>query len=153
MNILEEEYSNLEEEIVLGSTADGTPKVEEFFRIFSELAADNGDCPDLTYCPASITGGLRADGYAFDISEKSDEASGDLYIGICAYFQDKSLPTINASDIEKIIAEAVFPSPPSMAAPSWLQRTPNWPQVLARDLHAKIHSATYCVHRILAKSG
>jgi hypothetical protein len=106
MNILEEEYSNLEEEIVLGSTADGTPKVEEFFRIFSELAADNGDCPDLTYCPASITGGLRADGYAFDISEKSDEASGDLYVGICAYFQDKSLPTINASDIEKIIAEA-----------------------------------------------
>jgi hypothetical protein len=106
MTILDEEYSNLEQEIVLGSTADGTPKVEEFFRIFSELAADNGDCPDLTYCPAFVTGGLRADGYAFDISEKTEEASGDLYIAICAYFQNEKLPTINAGDIEKITAEA-----------------------------------------------
>ncbi len=106
MTILDEEYSNLEQEIILGSTADGTPKVEEFFRIFSELAADNGDCPDLTYCPALIPGGLRADGYAFDISENAEEASGDLYIGICAYFQDEKLPSINAGDIEKITAEA-----------------------------------------------
>jgi hypothetical protein len=106
MTILDEEYSNLEQEIILGSTADGTPKVEEFFRIFSELAADNGDCPDLTYCPAFITGGLRADGYAFDISEKTEEASGDLYIAICAYFQNEKLPTVNAGDIEKITAEA-----------------------------------------------
>ena len=106
MSILDEEYSNLEQEIVLGSTADGTPKVEEFFRIFSEIAADNGDCPDLTYCPASISGGLRADGYAFDISEKNEEASGDLYIAVCAYFQDDKLPTINAGNVEKIILEA-----------------------------------------------
>lgn len=106
MTILDEEYSNLEQEIVLGSSADGTPKVEEFFRIFSELAADNGDCPDLTYCPAIVAGGLRADGYAFDVSEKAEDASGDLYIAICAYFQNEQLPTINAGDIEKVTAEA-----------------------------------------------
>ena len=106
MNTLNEEYSNLEGEIALGSIANGTPKVEEFFRIFSELAAENGDCPDLRYCPALIPGRRRADGYAFDIPTKSDEASGDLYIGICAYFQNKDLPVVNASDIEKIVSEA-----------------------------------------------
>jgi hypothetical protein len=51
---LEQEYLNLAEDIVIGSTADGIPKVEEFFKIFSKLAAENGDCPDLTYSPILI---------------------------------------------------------------------------------------------------
>ena len=36
MNSLEQEYANLAEEVAIGSTADGTPRVEEFFKIFSE---------------------------------------------------------------------------------------------------------------------
>ena len=104
MSNLEQEYLNLAEDIVIGSTADGIPKVEEFFKVFSQLAAENGDCPDLTYSPILSGSGYRVDGYAFDIPEDTAGASGDLYLGVCAYFQEDSLPTINASDIEKAVS-------------------------------------------------
>jgi len=101
---LEQEYLNLAEDIVIGSAADGIPKVEEFFKVFSQLAAENGDCPDLAYSPILSGSGYRVDGYAFDIPEDTAGASGDLYLGVCAYFQDDRLPTINASDIEKAVS-------------------------------------------------
>ena len=104
MNNLEEEYANLAEDIVLGSAADGVPKVEEFFKVFSQLAAENGDCPDLNYSPILSGNGYRVDGYAFDIPEDTEGASGDLYLGVCAFFQDEKLPTINASDVEKVVS-------------------------------------------------
>jgi hypothetical protein len=102
---LEEEYFNLAEDITIGSAADGTPKVEEFFKIFAELAAENGDCPDLSYSPVLSGSGYRVDGYAFEIPEDAEGASGDLYIGVCAYFQDDTLPTVNAKNIEKSVSE------------------------------------------------
>ncbi len=105
MTNLEEEYSNLAEDIAIGSAADGTPKVEEFFKIFAELAAENGDCPDLSYSPVLSGSGYRVDGYAFDIPEDAEGASGDLYISVCAFFQDDLLPTINAKDINKSVTE------------------------------------------------
>ena len=104
MSNLEQEYLNLAEDIVIGSTADGIPRVEEFFKVFSQLAAENGDCPDLTYSPILSGSGYRVDGYAFEIPEDTAGASGDLYLGVCAYFQEDSLPTINASDIEKAVS-------------------------------------------------
>ncbi len=105
MNNLEEEYSNLSEDIAIGSVADGVPKIEEFFKIFAELAAENGDCPDLSYSPVLSGNGYRVDGYAFDIPEDADGASGDLYIAVCSYFQDESPPTINAKDIDRSVAQ------------------------------------------------
>lgn len=105
MNNLEEEYSNLAEDIAIGSVADGVPKIEEFFKIFAELAAENGDCPDLSYSPVLSGNGYRVDGYAFDIPEDADGASGDLYIAVCSYFQDDSLPSINAKDIDRSVAQ------------------------------------------------
>ncbi len=102
---LEEEYSNLAEDIAIGSAADGTPKVEEFFNIFAELAAENGDCPDLSYSPILSGSGFRVDGYAFDIPEDAEGASGDLYISVCAFFQNDLLPTINAKEIDKSVTE------------------------------------------------
>lgn len=105
MSNLDEEYRNLEEEISIGSSADGVPKVEEFFNIYSVLAAENGDCPDLSYSPVLSGSGYRLDGYAFDIPEDADGASGDLYITTCSYVQDDSLPTLNAKDIEKAVLE------------------------------------------------
>lgn len=102
---LEEEYKNLAEDIVIGSTADGVPKVEEFYKIFSQLAAENGDCPDLSYAPILHGSGYRIDGYAFDIPEDAHGASGDLYLGVCAYFQDDVLPTINSVDIDRSVSE------------------------------------------------
>ncbi len=105
MSNLEEEYFNLAEDITIGSAADGTPKVEEFFKIFAELAAENGDCPDLSYSPVLSGSGYRVDGYAFEIPEDAEGASGDLYIAVCAYFQDDTLPTVNAKNIEKSVSE------------------------------------------------
>jgi hypothetical protein len=102
---LEEEYSNLAEDIAIGSSAGGTPKVEEFFNIFAELAAENGDCPDLSYSPVLSGSGYRLDGYAFDIPEDAEGAAGDLYIAVCAYHQDEALPTVNAKDIGKSVSE------------------------------------------------
>ncbi len=105
---LEEEYLNLAEDIAIGSAAEGKPKVEEFFTIFSKLAAENGDCPDLEYFPVLNEGsGYRVDGYAFDMPEDAEGASGDLYISVCSHFQNDALPTVNAKDIEKSVAEVV----------------------------------------------
>jgi hypothetical protein len=105
VNNLEGDYINLAEDVSIGSSADGVPKVEEFFKIFSELAAENGDCPDLTYFPILSGSGYRVDGYALDIPEDTESASGDLYIAVCIFFQDESLPTVNAKDIDKAIAD------------------------------------------------
>lgn len=105
MNKLDDDYLNLAEDIAIGSAADGAPKVEEFFRIFSELAAENGDCPDLSYSPILSGSGYRVDGYAFDIPEDAEGASGDLYIAVCAYRQEDALPTVNAKEIDKSVAE------------------------------------------------
>jgi hypothetical protein len=63
------------EDIAIGSAADGIPKVEEFFKIFAELAAENGDCPDLSYSPVLSGSGYRVDGYAFEIPEDVDGPS------------------------------------------------------------------------------
>lgn len=105
MNNLEEDYSNLAEDIVIGSVADGIPKVEEFFKIFAELAAENGDCPDLSYSPILSGTGYRVDGYAFEIPEDAEGASGDLYLAVCSYSQDDIPPTINAKDLDKSVSQ------------------------------------------------
>ena len=105
MNNLEEEYRNLAEDITIGSVADGVPKVENFFKTFAELAAENGDCPDLEYSPFLRENGYRVDGYAFEIPEDAEGASGDLYLAVCSFFQDDSLPSINAKDFDKSVTQ------------------------------------------------
>ena len=105
MNNLDEEYRNLAEDIAIGSVADGVPKVEEFFKIFAELAAENGDCPDLSYSPILSGNGYRIDGYAFEIPEDAEGPSGDLYLAVCSFFQDDSLPSINAKDFDKSVTQ------------------------------------------------
>jgi hypothetical protein len=105
VNNLDDEYLNLAEDIAIGSAADGVPKIEEFFKIFAELAAENGDCPDLFYSPILSGSGYRVDGYTLDIPEDAEGASGDLYIAVCAFFQDQTLPSVNAKDIDKAVAD------------------------------------------------
>ena len=105
MTILDEDYSRLSEEISIGSSSNGIPKTEEFFKIYSELAADNGDCPDLDYSPILNGSGYRVDGYAFDIPDNTEGASGDLYLAVCVFFQEEELPSINAKDIDKAVTE------------------------------------------------
>ncbi len=105
MKPIADEYSDLEEDISIGAAADGTPRIEEFFKLFAQLAAENGDCPDLEYSPVLSGSGYRVDGYALDIPEGADGPSGDLYMAICIYRQEDALPILNSKDIERSVSE------------------------------------------------
>lgn len=104
---LAEAYSELANEIAIGSIADGELKVTEFFRIFSQLAAENGDCPDLEYAPVlnESGAGYRVDGYAIDLPEGADEQAGDLHLAVCAFYQEDELPIINAREIDVSVSQ------------------------------------------------
>jgi len=105
MSDFQQEYLDLLNEISVGSAADGELKVTEFFRIFSDLSAENGDSPDLTYSPVikEGAGGYRIDGYGFDVLEDDSDASGDLYLAVSDFHQTELLPVINAKDVETLI--------------------------------------------------
>lgn len=100
-------YRELGNEISIGSVADGELKVSEFFRIFAQIAAENGDCPDLDYTPVlkESASGYRVDGYAIELQEGSDAQSGDLHLAVCAYYQDEDLPIVNARDIDQAVSQ------------------------------------------------
>jgi len=104
---LADTYKELADEIAIGSVADGEPKVTSFFRIFAQLAAENGDCPDLQYDPVlqDVGAGYRVDGYAFEIPDEADVRAGDLHLAVCLFFQDDAIPTINARDIDVAVSQ------------------------------------------------
>lgn len=102
---LDAEYSYLIDEIRVGSIANNKLQITEFFDIYSRLSADNGDTPDLEYCPILKEGqvGFRVDGYAFDIKLGENGESGDLYLVVCDYRQSNILATVNSRDIERAV--------------------------------------------------
>ncbi|MBP5107599.1 AIPR family protein [Pseudomonas protegens] len=102
---LQVEYGELLEEVRIGSVADHELQITEFFRIYAALAAENGDTPDLEYCPIlkEGQGGYRVDGYALDLLGEGTEESGDLYLAVCDYRQDCCLTSINSRDVEKVV--------------------------------------------------
>ncbi len=104
---LAETYRELANEITIGSMADRELKVTEFFRVYAQIAAENGDCPDLAYTPVlnDAGAGYRVDGYAIDLPEGSDDSAGDLHLAICSYYQDDALPIINARDIDAAVSQ------------------------------------------------
>lgn len=105
MENLKDEYFNLIEEVKVGSAASSEFEVTEFFRIFSDISAENGDTPDLDYCPIlkEGNGGYRIDGYAFEVSAGDEGDSVDLYIAVCDYRNEEDLPGINSKDIDTVI--------------------------------------------------
>ena len=68
-----------------------------FFRIFGELAADNGDCADLVYAAIRRDGArpYQVDAYAFD------KDSGELHLAICDMRGGVELENINADAIDR----------------------------------------------------
>ncbi|WP_100644072.1 AIPR family protein [Alteromonas facilis] len=103
--LLEEEYHQLAQEIKIGSLAEHDFEVTQFFNIYGQIAAENGDTPDLEYSPIRFEGTpkYRIDGYSFDIVEGEDKDSGDLYLVVCDYYQESEMPSINAKHIDQSV--------------------------------------------------
>ncbi len=92
------EYDAFWEELLREAEVTGDPQRAAFFRMYAELAAENGDCADLVYCPV-IRGGARpyqVDGYAFD------QVSGELHIAICDFRHERELQSLQAKKIASI---------------------------------------------------
>ena len=104
---LAQTYNDLANEIAICSVAEGELKVTEFFRIYSQVAAENGDCPDLEYTPvlSTVGTGYRVDGYALELPEGVEPLPGDLHIAVCLFSQDETLPSINARDIDAAVSQ------------------------------------------------
>ena len=111
---LEEEYEYLEEEISLECLAEDDFRTAGFFKRYAEISADNGDTPDLNYCPVLkphlIRGReveLRLDGYALDRIESEDRgSSADFYLAISDYRQNGGVEVVNMKDVEAIADKA-----------------------------------------------
>ena len=112
LDSLVEEYEQLAQEIKVGSIAEHDFEITQFFRLYAEIAAENGDTPDLEYSPILYEGApkYRVDGYALDILEGEDSESGDLYLVVCDYYQDEEMPSVNARHIDQSVdyAERFF---------------------------------------------
>lgn len=102
---LQIENEELLEEIRIGSIATAEWPIREFFNIFSVISAENGDTPDLEYNPIlkEGTNGYRIDGYAFEFLESDGIESGDLYLAVCDFRQDRLISGVNSSDIDKAV--------------------------------------------------
>lgn len=106
---LKEEYRQLRDEVRVGSIADHDFPITKFFEIYSALAAENGDTPDLEYCP--VLGGdsrkYRVDGFAFDFAESEGSQTAELYLIVCDFSQDRELPTINAKHVDISVSQGL----------------------------------------------
>lgn len=102
---LQIENEELLEEVRIGSIATSELPITEFFNTFSVISAENGDTPDLEYCPIlkEGTNGYRLDGYAFEFLENDGVESGDLYVAVCDYRQERLISGVNSSDIDRAV--------------------------------------------------
>jgi len=80
----------------------GEPEQSCFFQRYSKIAAENGDCIDLTYTPVRKEGllGHQIDGYALDAER------GELYIAICDFRANEELQTLNQGQIDSLFNSA-----------------------------------------------
>ncbi|WP_419914610.1 AIPR family protein [Hoeflea sp.] len=88
-------YDAFWDDLLRDTEVSGDPQRAAFFRVYSELAAENGDCADLVYCPVIREGArpYQVDGYAFD------RDSGELHVAVCDFRPERKLQSLNANDI------------------------------------------------------
>lgn len=86
------------DDLLRDSEVTGEPQRASFFRMYAELAAENGDCADLVYCPIVREGSrpYQVDGYALD------RDTGELHIAICDFRPERELQNLNADRINSI---------------------------------------------------
>lgn len=95
---LDEDYRQFGDDVLLEAEVSGDPQHMCFFRMFSELASDNGDIADLDYTPVRKEGrgGYQVDGYAIDLDR------GELFLAVCAFYSDPEIQLLNAAGMETL---------------------------------------------------
>jgi hypothetical protein len=95
---LAKSYQEFWDDLFLEADLSGCPQQEAFFKLFSQMAAEAGECTDLTYTPARKDGrgGYQIDGYAL---ERETE---ELYVALCD-FRSGSDETLNVVQIEALL--------------------------------------------------
>ena len=95
---LHADYLQFGDDVLLEAEVSGDPLHMCFFKLFSEVASDNGDTIDLDYTPVRREGrgGYQVDGYAIDLER------GELFLAVCAYFSDPTVRTLNAAGMESV---------------------------------------------------
>ena len=93
-----EAYRVFGNELLLDAESTGDPQQMCFFKLFSEVASDNGDTADLDYTPARRDGrgGYQIDGYAIDLDR------GELFLAICAFNTEPTLKSMNAAAMDSL---------------------------------------------------
>ena len=99
---LEQDFQTLRDDLEFARLASGESAEAAFFRIYAELAAENGDTIDLIPTPARKdgAGGYRIDGSAFDANR------GVLYLAVADFRTGVALETLNAAQIESLTKRA-----------------------------------------------
>ncbi len=95
---LEEAFGRFWEDLLFEAEASAEPQAAAFFRLYSKLAAENGDCIDLTYTPARNEGrgAYQVDGFALE------RERGDLFLAISDFRSGRELETLNAAQIDTL---------------------------------------------------
>lgn len=95
---LDAEYQEFMSDLRTLTEASAETFSNAFFSAYAELAAENGDCPDLT--PSEVSqdgrGGYRIDGSAFDAER------GILFVAICDPRDGEELETLNAAQLDSL---------------------------------------------------
>lgn len=92
------QFEEFWDELLRDAEVSGEPQRASFFRMYAELAAENGDCADLVYCPIIREGNrpYQVDGYALDRDR------GELHIAVCDFRPERELQNLNADGINSI---------------------------------------------------
>lgn len=95
---LYEAFDRFWEDLLFEAEASAEPQAAAFFRLYSRIAADNGDCIDLTYAPARNEGrgAYQVDGITFERDR------GDLFLAISDFRSSRKLETLNAAHIDAL---------------------------------------------------
>jgi len=95
-------YREFMEDLKREAETTGNPIYSTFFENYSSLAAENGDCVDLTYAPARREGrdGYQIDGYAFE------PETAELHLGICDLRNGEQPESLHVDEISRHFARA-----------------------------------------------
>jgi hypothetical protein len=99
---LDEAFGRFWEDLLFEAEASAEPQAAVFFQLYSEVAAENGDCVDLTYAPVRNEGrgAYQVDGFAFE------RERGELFLAISDFRPGRELETLNAGQIDTLFARA-----------------------------------------------